>query len=117
MSDSYAVFEIFNQVEAFIWFGVAIALPFCIKARSRREWLGIIGGSIGFILFGITDLLESPTHGQMPTTLWIFKISCAAFLLACRFTYIGWGNFRVTDRWFVFGLLCLFVSLAIFYWV
>ncbi len=114
MSGSYAIFEAFNRLEAFIWFGVAAALPFVIKPKSREQWLATIGASFGFILFGITDLLEAPTHGRMPAWLWAFKIACAAFLLACRFTYTGWRNFRITDRWFLFGIACLAACIAIY---
>jgi|TARA_B110000037_G_scaffold46432_1_gene56867 hypothetical protein len=115
MIGPYAVFEIFNKVEAFIWFGAAFVLPFLFKAGSRKQRRALIGASFGFFLFGITDLLEAPTHGQVPVWLWGLKVASAAFLLTCRFTYIGWRNFRITDRWFVFAVICLGVSFAIFY--
>jgi len=115
MSGPHAVFEIFNKLEAFIWFGVAALIPFLIKSGSRKQTLSKIGASFGFVLFGITDLLEASTHGQVPVWLWILKIASAAFLLACRSSYLGWRNFRLTDRWVVFAILCLGVSIAIFY--
>ena len=114
MTDSYAVFDFFNRLEAFIWFGVAVSLPFLLKLKSRKQWLATLGGTLGFILFGITDLLEAPTQGQMPAWLWASKITCAAFLLACRFTYIDWRNFRFTDRWILFAIACLAACTAIY---
>lgn len=50
MSGPYAVFEIFNKLEAFIWFGVAALIPFLIKSGSRKQTLSKIGASFGFVL-------------------------------------------------------------------
>jgi hypothetical protein len=110
---SYTVFEIFNRIEAVIWFVIAVSLPFFVKASTRKKRQSLIAASFGFILFGLTDILEAPTHGEAPGWLWLLKITCAAFLLACRFFYIGWKNFRFTDRYFLFGLFCLTASFAI----
>jgi hypothetical protein len=30
-----------------------------------------------------------------------------------RFNFIGWGKFKFTDRWFLFGLFCLAVSVVL----
>ncbi len=114
MNGSYAVFEIFNRIESFIWFGAAAILPLLTKADSKQQRWAVIAASISFILFGITDLLEAATQGQMPVWLWCAKAACAALLLACRHTYLGWKNFRITDRWFVFAMICLAVYLAIY---
>jgi hypothetical protein len=113
VSHPYAVFETFNRIEAGFWFAIAAALPFLVRASSPRQRISVIVASLGFVIFGITDILEAPTHGEAPGWLWLMKISCAAFLLACRFSYIGWRNFRVTDRYFLFGLLCLAAAIAI----
>ena len=108
-----AVYEIFNRAEGLIWFLVAAALPFMIPSESAAQRTAVFIASAGFILFGISDFLEAPTHGNMPAWLWALKIGCATLLLACRFTYIGWKNFRITDRYFLFGFLSLAVSIAI----
>lgn len=34
-------------------------------------------------------------------------IFCAAWLLACRFHYVGWSRFRLTDRYVLFAAFCL----------
>ena len=115
MNASYGVFEIFNRVEAFIWFAAAGTLPFLVKSESRKQRGAVIGAMFGFVLFGITDLLEANTQGQMPTWLWCSKAACAALLLACRFTYLGWRNFRVTDRWFLFAVICSVIYLTIYF--
>jgi len=114
MSGSYAVFEIFNWFEAFIWFGIAIYVPFSIRSSSKRQKACVAAASFGFVAFGITDLLEAPTHGNVPIYLWILKIGCVAFLLLCRFHFIGWKKFRFTDRYFILGFLGLAISVAIF---
>lgn len=113
MSDAQAAVEAFNRIEALIWFGVAVGLPFVIRPDDRRRRISVLAAAFGFVLFGITDLLEADTAGAMPGWLWILKITCATFLLACRFDYIGWKNFRFTDRWFLFGLFCLAASVAL----
>ncbi len=115
MNGSYAVFEIFNRLEAFIWFAAAVALPFLIKSDSRKQSGAVIGAMIGFVLFGITDLLEADTQGEMSGWLWCSKAACAALLLASRYTYLGWRNFRVTDRWFLFAVICSVIYLTIYF--
>ena len=101
MSDPYAVFEIFNRIEAAFWFAIAVSLPFFVGASSPRQRFSVIAASLGFTVFGITDILEAPTRGEAPVWLWLMKISCAIFLQSCRFSYIGWRNFRLTDRYFL----------------
>lgn len=113
MSDPYAAIGIFNRVEALVWFGTAFALPFIVRSGSRKQRLSVIAAGFGFVLFGFTDLLEAEIVGDMPAWLWACKIACAAFLIACRFNFVGWQNFRFTDRWFLFGVFCLAVSVAL----
>lgn len=113
MNDSYQVFEIFNRIEACIWFSAAIGLLFFIKWDSKRQLASIRIATFGFVLFGITDLLEAPTHGLVPAWLWVFKITTATLLLGCRVIYVGRKNFRLTDRWLVFGVICLVISACI----
>ena len=104
---------IFNRVEAFVWFSTAFALPFVVRPALRKQCVTVFAAFFGFVLFGITDLLEAGAVGKIPAWLWGFKITCAAFLLACRFNFIGWRKFKLTDRWFLFGLFCLAVSVVL----
>jgi hypothetical protein len=105
--DFYNVYETFNRVEAVAWFAIALALPFFVKADTPRRRVVIATASLTFIAFGFTDLAEAGTRGQMPPWLWIAKVACAAVLLCCRYTYLGWHRFRITDRYLLFALLCL----------
>lgn len=113
MSDPDTIIPHFNRAEAVVWFVVALCLPFVVKSASRRQHICVFAASLGFVLFGITDLLEAGRVGAVPAWLWAFKIACGAYLLVCRILYIGWENFRVHDRWLLFGLFCLAVSVAL----
>jgi hypothetical protein len=113
VDDPFFLYVIFNRLEGVAWVAVAIGLPFYIRPATTRQKLSVLAASFGFILFGITDFLEAPLRGQLPAWLWIFKISCATLILSCRFSYIGWSRFRLTDRYFLFGVGCLIASLAV----
>jgi hypothetical protein len=108
-------YEIFNKVEGIMWFIVAVALPFYIRPRTGRQKLSIAVASAGFALFGLSDFLEAPFQGQLPVWLWTYKIACAALILSCRFAYIGWRRFRLTDRYVLFALICLGASAGAIY--
>lgn len=110
MSDLFAVFEVFNWFEACIWFTVAAGLSFVIRTHSKTQLVSVRIAAIGFVLFGISDLLEAPTRGLIPAWLWALKISIATLLIGCRALYVGKKNFRLTDRWLIFGMICLVVS-------
>lgn len=105
--DFYRVYEIFNRLEAVAWFAIALALPFFVKAGTSRKRCIIAVASLTFIAFGLTDLAEATTRGRMPPWLWAAKVGCAAILLSCRYTYLGWHHFRITDRYLLFALICL----------
>jgi len=75
--------------------------------------LSLVSASSGFILLGITSLLEAGRTGDLPAWLWTSKIACAVFLSSCRFTYIGWQNFPLNDKWLLFGLFCLAANAVI----
>lgn len=113
MSGPYATYEVFNRIEGFVWLGLAAFLPFRVKSKNPRQRISVLAASFGFIAFASTDFLEARTNGHLPAWLWIAKIACAAFLLSCRFTYVGWENFRFSDRYLIFALLCLAASLGI----
>lgn len=110
-----AIYEIFNKIEGVLWLIIALALPFFVRAASLRQRLSLAAASVGFILFGISDFLEAPLQGQLPAWLWAYKIFCAAWILSCRFFYLGWDRFRFNDRYVVFGLCCLLASAGTIY--
>lgn len=113
MSDPYSIIGYFNRAEALVWFLVALGLPFIVHASSRRQRAVVLVASFGFVLFGFTDLLEAERTGEIPAWLWAAKIACAVLLLSCRIFYVGWENFRFNDRWLLFGLFCLAVTVVI----
>jgi len=73
----------------------------------------VFAASFGFVLFGITDLLEAARVGAVPAWLWAFNITCGALLLSCRICYVGWKDFRPNDRWLLFSLFCLAATVAL----
>jgi hypothetical protein len=101
------------RLEGATWIAVAIGLLFFVRPVTRRQKWSTFAASFGFGLFGITDFLEAPLQGQLPAWLWVFKIVSAAWILACRFWYVGWDRFRFTDRYFLFGLGGLLAALAV----
>lgn len=113
MSDPDTIIAHFNRAEAVVWFMVALGLPFFVRCASRRQRMAVYCACFGFILFGITDLLEAERIGAIPAWLWAAKIGCGALLLSCRIFHVGWENFRCNDRWLLFGLLCLTASVAL----
>jgi len=113
LSDPNTIIGHFNRAEAVIWFLVALGLPFVVRSASRKQRMAVYAASLGFVLFGVTDLLESERTGAIPAWLWAFKITCAAYLLSCRFLFIGRQNMRWNDRWLLFGLFCLVVTIVL----
>jgi len=112
MDDPFVIYEGFNYLECLTWIGIAVALPFVVKCSSRRQRIVVLAASVGFVFFGFSDFWEARTHGQLPPWLWVYKIGCAAFILSCRFSFVGWHQFRFTDRYLLFGLFCLAASLG-----
>lgn len=113
MRDPFVFIAHFNRIEALFWFLAALALPFVVSSGSRKQLFSLVAASCGFILFGITDLLEARTIGSPPAWLWTFKIACGLFLIMCRFFYVGRDNFNLTDRWLLFGIFCLAMTVAL----
>jgi hypothetical protein len=113
LSDPNTLIGYFNRAEAAVWFLVALGLPLVVKSKSRKQRVGVLAGSCGFVLFGVTDLLEAERTGAIPAWLWASKIICGVFLLSCRILYIGWENFRLKNRWLLFGLFCLSATVAL----
>jgi hypothetical protein len=115
METGYLIYQLFNALEGLMWMGIAVAVPFVLKPKTRQGISAIAAASLGFVLFGISDFLEAPTNGQLPAWLWLFKILCAGFLLATRFWYIGWDRFSFRDRYVVFGVCCLIATAGVIY--
>jgi hypothetical protein len=100
-------YNIFNAIEAGLWFVVALAIPCRIPCLSRQQRLGVILGCLAFITFGITDILEIGREGFIPLWLWGLKVACGTAILTARYTWLGWNKFRWRDREVLFGLACL----------
>ncbi|MES2981693.1 MAG: hypothetical protein V4727_05205 [Verrucomicrobiota bacterium] len=113
MTDPITIYKSFNYVEGAIWFLVALGLPIFIKPTTTQKKLAIGIASVGFIAFGTSDFLEAAHQGEITIGLLAFKIFCGAVILCGRFTYIGWKEFKLTDRYFLFGLFCLIAVLGI----
>ncbi len=113
--DAFWVYVVFNRFEGTAWMVIAVVLPFVVKRETRRQNLSVFAASVGFVLFGVTDFLEAPLQGRLPAWLWVAKILCAAFILSCRYSYVGWDKFRLKNRYLVFGLGCLASSLGVIF--
>ncbi len=113
MTDPITIYKNFNYVEGTIWFLIALGLPYFIKPLAKEKKLAIGIASLGFVAFGISDFLEATHQGEIPLGLLVFKIVCGAVILSGRFTYVGWKEFRLTDRYFLFSLFCLIAVLGI----
>jgi len=103
----------FNNVEGAIWIVAALALPFLAKLSTTGKKLAVATSSLGFLAFGATDFLEASLTGVVPWWLWALKIVSGATILCGRFAYMGWKQFKFTDRYFLFGLFCLISVSAI----
>lgn len=102
-----SAYSVFNLVEGCLWFGVAVALHVVLTARSVRQRVWLVIASVGFVLFGLSDFLESRVTTTLPWWLWTLKIGCGALLITARFGYLGWDRFSFRDRYVRFGLACL----------
>jgi hypothetical protein len=110
-----SVYEVFNYGECTTWWIIAIVLPIWFRGCPREKRPVVLRASVTFFLFGISDYLEAPTHGRLPAWLWAWKLICAAYLLRCRYDYIGRERFRWLDRTNILALACfLAVLLAMF---
>lgn len=100
-------YDRFNLIEACLWALVAAVVPFRAQTMTWQQRGAVALGSVAFLAFGGTDLLEIGCAGRLPSWLWGFKIACGCAILAARYTYRGWRTFRWTDREFLFGLALL----------
>ena len=73
---------LFNEIEAGLWF--AIALSLAIWLRMQRPWRWLL--PLSFAMFGISDLIEVKTGAWWePWWLLVMKATCVlVFLLAFR---------------------------------
>lgn len=73
---------LFNQIEAGLWFTIALVLA--VRLRMQRPWRWLL--PLAFGVFGVSDLIEAQT-GAWWEPLWLFmmKALCVlVFLLAFR---------------------------------
>lgn len=97
----------FNLLEGVLWWVVAVIVAIRCPASSPQQRWAATGGSMAFVIFGITDWFECRYEGQIPLWLWGMKIACGAAFLTARYTWLGWGNVRFPNREFWFALFCL----------
>jgi len=105
-----SIYETFNYFECVSWITIAFVLPFWFRNCPRDKRSVIIRASLTFVVFGISDYLEAPTHGRLPWWLWTWKIVCACLLLKWRYDYIGRERFHWLDRT---NILALAVFVAV----
>lgn len=110
-----STYEAFNYLECVAWLAIAIALPLWFR-RCPADKRGVIfRASFTFVVFAVSDYLEAPTHGRLPWWLWAWKLLCAAYLLRCRYEYLGRDRFRWFDRTNLLAFACFVaVLLAMF---
>ena len=73
---------VFNEIEAGLWF--AIALSLAIWLRMKRPWRWLL--PLSFAVVGVSDLIEAQTGAWWePWWLLVMKATCVlVFLLAFR---------------------------------
>ena len=110
-----SAYETFNYFECASWITIAVVLPFWFRRCPANKRPVIYRASFTFVIFGISDYLEAPTHGYLPAWLWAWKILCAAYLLRCRYEYIGKEHFRWRDRTNILALACFLTVLLVMF--
>ena len=108
-----SVYEGFNYLEGVIWWVVAIAVFFKVKAPQNQQKIGLFVASIGFMAFGCSDFFEATRAGEIPWWLWLLKIGSGFIIVCGRFTFLGWENFSFKDRVVRFGVFCLIAVFAL----
>lgn len=97
----------FNAIEAGLWLLVAGVIGIRVPCQTRRQRFATILGSISFLAFAGTDVLEIGRSGTFPAWLWGLKIACGLMILVSRYAWLGWNRFHWTDREVHFGIACL----------
>lgn len=101
---------IFNLLEACVWWAVALLLPRFVSLHETRQRSAVQLARVGFLIFGVTDVVEAPACGRLPWWLWAMKIATGAYLLGCRVAYVGLDRIRLTDRFLVLGMVLFIAS-------
>ena len=109
----FRAYEAFNYFECVAWITIGVALHLRFRQHPADKRAVIARTSIAFIVFGISDYLEAPTHGLLPPWLWAWKILCGAYLLKCGYDYLGRERFRWFDRRKILALCCLLAVLFV----
>ncbi len=115
MEDPMLIYEIFNRLEGAVWFGLAIGLPFYLRPRSKRQRYSVAAASSGLFCSGFQIFWRLHFVDSCRFGCGFIKIACAALILSCRFFYVGWHRFRLSDRYVLFALFCLIASIAVIY--
>jgi hypothetical protein len=110
-----AAYEAFNYFEGAAWVAIAIVLPFRFRSCPPEKRSIVLRASLTFIAFGVSDVLEAPTHAQVPPWLWAWKLLCAGYLVKCRYDYIGRERFHWLDRTNVLAAACLVAVLVVMF--
>lgn len=110
-SGYYWIYEVFNYGECVAWMLVALALPIRFRGCPAEKKPIIFRASAAFVIFGMSDYFEAPTHGRLPAWLWAVKILCCVYFLKCRYDYLGKERFRWFDRTHVLALGCFLAAL------
>lgn len=100
-------YDVFNAIEAGLWVLVAGVIATRVPCRTLQQRFATLLGSVAFLAFALTDVLEIGRLGTFPLWLWGLKIACGFAILAARYTWLGWHRFHWTDREVRFGLACL----------
>lgn len=89
-------FETFNYIEAGFWFVLAlITFSASITKRAEPFKFVLLVASVGFVLFGISDIIEVSTGAWWrPWWLLALKASCVITFIWCflRFKKISAGS-------------------------
>lgn len=100
-------YDAFNAIEAGLWVLVAGVVAIRVPCQTRQQRFAVLLGSVSFLAFAGTDVLEIGQLGTFPAWLWGLKIVCGVTILASRYTWLGWNRFHWTDREVRFGIACL----------
>lgn len=103
----------FNLLEGLFWMMVAAVIALRVPAGTFQQRFAVLLAALAFVVFGVTDWLESRYEAKIPLWLWALKIACGCTVLAARYTWRGWHTFRWRDRELGFGVFCLMSVFAL----
>jgi hypothetical protein len=108
MDWAFDIYSGFNLVEGLVWIAFAIGIPFRVDTNTPTKRRAVALASTGFVFFAASDFSEAWIGGEIPVWLWLLKISSGLAILSSRFWYVGWRRFKFSDRYFLFGIACIF---------